>query len=340
MPKGGTTARPLGAPGGGPAGAAGMPGNAGTATGGKTLILLVISDNVYQDWQSRVFHYHMKKLLTPDQKLVTLISSPQPVDVAGKCAKKHNNCPLFPTGDYTKAANGDAFVVYNRAHAIREYMDDFVARRARGIDAEYTNVVIVEPDMIPLKPFDVVAPRGTVYGHSYFYMERGYGGINNSQLIEYCSFRPDDVAPIGVPYVLHVDDLIALLPLWIEKTVKMRLPQPWLASHERSWIADMWAFACAAADLHLTSVASPTFGPETAIDAEPGDDSMVIHYTYGYRFPLPDGSKFEFEKRSWTVEAPTPRPYPEPPADQANKLEKIHMAALNEALVAIFGPSE
>ena len=299
----------------------------------KTLILLVISDNQYQDWQSRVFHYHMKKLLLPDQELMTLISAPgRKVDLEAKCAEEHNNCPLFPTGDYTTAPNGDVFVVYNRAHAIREFMDSFDGKG-------FETVVIVEPDMLPLKPITVKATKGEILGHHYFYMEREYGGaeLNQSALIDYCSFNPDQVEPIGVPYVLHIDDLRNMLPLWIEKTIKMRIPQPWLSGDqkgERSWIADMWSFACAAADLNIKSIASPTFGPETAIDPTPGDDSLFIHYTYGYTF-----GDFKFEKRDWTSQPPQPRPFPASPSDAPNEIESIHLSMLNEALVAIFGPT-
>ncbi|KNC52736.1 uncharacterized protein AMSG_08614 [Thecamonas trahens ATCC 50062] len=295
--------------------------------GSETLMILMLSDNAYQVWQMRLFHYHYLKVKQPG-KLVTIVSSPGRAEPSFSCDEPFMTCPIFITDDYATAPNGDHFVVYNRAEGLREFLSAFRAGSIASLDpAVLTNVVIVEPDFLLIKPITAIAARHAPVGHHYFYMEADYPWSNNSYVINNCSPRPAAVAPIGVPYIIHADDLWQILPAWIESTRWNRFPQPW-ANNEKSWIADMWGFACAAASLGWNSIADKQLAPEPPMDADISHRSVAIHYTYGQEV-----GNFAFNKRDW-FGPPVPRPLP-PIPDEASPLQHLWYDLINEALLNV-----
>lgn len=311
--------------------------------GEETLMILMVSDNPYQVWQMRVFHYHYLKVKQPG-KLVTIVSSPDHAPPSFTCDQPFMTCPLFVTGDYSTAPDGDNFVVYNRAHGLLEFLTAFRENKVAGLDPRLlTNIVIVEPDFLLIKPITAVAARQAPLGHSYFYMEEDYSwGSNNTHVYSFCTPRSDKMSPIGVPYIIHADDLWELIPSWIASTRWNRFPQPW-ANGDKSWIADMWGFACAAATLGWDAHAIPGLAPEPPIDTDVADLSVAIHYTYGQEAETA-AAKWSFDKRGWW-DAPRPRPLPEFPipapgeqdARPASPLQHLWFDLLNEALINVFG---
>lgn len=303
-----------------------------------TLVLLVVSDHKYQWWQLQLATYHLQRVRQPG-KIVTLMTTDNPASfkMPYSCDAPFSGCPFFITRDYTIGPDGDSFVVYNRAHAIRDYLHRLAEDQAKGIDVQYTNVVIIEPDMLMLKPIQIIAERFKPLGFHYFYMEENYFWGNNSQLLKMCTTNPKIVRAIGVPYVIHIDDLRAMLPLWIDKTRVMRLEQPWVEGHPRSWIADMWGFACVLSDLGWAGAYDdPEMAPEPPIDPDVFPRSVAIHYTYGNIIKRDDGTEWRFDKRDWYGGPPEPRPFTRIP-DKATPLQKLWMSLMDEALVAVFG---
>lgn len=298
----------------------------------KTLMLLLVSDNEYQKWQMRVFHYHFIKS-KQTAKLVTIVSTKDRQKPSFTCDEPHMTCPIFVTDDYSVAPDGDYFVVYNRAWALVEFLKDFRAKQAAGIDSEYTNVVIVEPDFILTTPVTAVARRRTIIGHHYFYMELGYPWANNTDVVRRCTERPDLMSAIGVPYIIHIEDLWQLLPAWIEKTRLCRFPQPW-DQDRKSWIADMWGFACAAASLGMEAIADKDLTPEPPMDYALRNRSIALHYTYGQDV---GAGKWKFDKRQWNS-VPQPRPLP-PFPEGASPLQIVWRELLSEALTEVYGPA-
>ena len=306
----------------------------------NTLVLLVVSDAVYQWWQLRIYLYHHARVNQPG-KLVILMSSKnhKGFKVPHECDAPFSGCgDIFLTGDYTVSPEGDSFVVYNRAHGIREYVEHL---EETGEIENYSNVLIVEPDMVLLKPMLMVAQHHAPIGFHYFYMEESYFWGNNTELLKVCTTRPQDATAIGVPYIISMDDLRTILAPWIKKTVVMRLEQPWVEGHPRSWIADMWGFACAASDMGWTGTYDdPQLAPEPPIDQNVFAHSACIHYTYGNDVVDKDGNKlWRFDKRDWYHSVPKPRPY-HPLPDIASPLQRLYQHAINTAMVAIWGREE
>lgn len=184
--------------------------------------------------------------------------------------------------DYTYTA-GDDFVVYNRARHMQAYINELRRNQSLGIDADYTNIIIWEPDMLCLRALDDFrAEPERPIGHRYWYMEEDIPRVVN--IASRCSVRSTKPPPVGAPMAFHIDDLAMILTTWIEKTILVRTA-PWAQdpdSHLPSWIADMWGLGCALADVDWNVTVSLDVAPEpgTPFDKSYSPTSFAMHYTF------------------------------------------------------------
>ena len=107
---------------------------------------------------------------------------------------------------------------------------------------------------------------------------------------------------VGIPTLVHRDDLAALAPLWLAKTEMIR-KDPAFRDHI-GWIAEMWAYCMAAAELGLEHAERDL----ACFATEDRDDVPLVHYC----FDLRDG------EGGWAWGKRTYQPWtrvPDPPAD-------------------------
>jgi len=177
-------------------------------------------------------------------------------------------------------------------------------------------ILLIEPDCVFLGPLTgELVRRGHPMSHPIGYMDPS----PNAELVQKHCSRPELVEVAGIPTVLiHRDDLMELLPLWIEKTENIRNDPRSLELLEGGWIADMWGYTCAAAEIglrHQLRALSRVQGEEPA--AQP-----IIHYCYASSYTEHD---WHWDKRYY-------RPWervPDPP-DIVPSVDKALIGLLNE----------
>ncbi|KNC47355.1 uncharacterized protein AMSG_03789 [Thecamonas trahens ATCC 50062] len=311
--------------------------------GGKTMVVLHVANGKYQEWQMRTALYSLRKY-NPEIKIVTLLAMQNKVEDNPYAWEKdcslgpYSGCPMEVFyEDYTFTA-GDEFVVYNRARHLMKFISELRERQAQGIDAEYTNIILWEPDMTCLRSLDgIVAEPEKPIGHQFWYMEE-YHIPRCNNIAKACSMRTDKPPPVGLPMAIHVDDLHTVLGLWIQKTILVRTSD-WGKdpdSGTSSWIADMWGLACAFADLGWEVEYTTRIGPHSGMDFDHTvyPETWAVHYTFLSEFK---DKGWRLEKRDWWMGAPLPRPFP-PIPDEANDLQKRWFAEWHEALMATYEP--
>ncbi len=86
--------------------------------------------------------------------------------------------------------------------------------------------------------------------------------------------NPELVDDVGIPNLIHKHDLVAPAPLWLKKTEEIR-NDPVTRKHV-GWIAEMSAYALAAAELGLRR----TTYELVCVNKEDLADRPVVHYCF------------------------------------------------------------
>jgi hypothetical protein len=113
--------------------------------------------------------------------------------------------------------------------------------------------------------------------------------------------RPDLVQGVGIPTLIHRDDLAAISIKWLHKTEDIRQDRE--LREKVGWIAEMWGYCIAAAEAGLVHELRDL----GCFATEDRDDLPIVHYCYDPRHPA----------GSWSWAKRTYRPWarvPEPPA--------------------------
>jgi hypothetical protein len=161
--------------------------------------------------------------------------------------------------------SGDDYAAYNKPAALRAWMQD-------DPPSEDT-VLILDPDCVFLEPLTGSVSRGHPVAQLYSYLDPK--GEDQVELAEKHCQNPELVDGVGIPILIHRDDLVALAPLWLKKTEEIRRDR---RSRELAgWIAEMWAYVFAAAELGLNHTAREL----TRVTTEDAADLPIIHYCYG-----------------------------------------------------------
>jgi hypothetical protein len=127
---------------------------------------------------------------------------------------------------------------------------------------------------------------------------------------------PGSVQGVGIPILIHRDDLAAVAPLWLKKTEEIRGdPQ---SRETAGWVAEMWAYAFAATELGLWH----TTRELARVSTEDRADLPLVHYCYS----LSDA------EGHWRWDKRTYRPWervPDPP-EEVPLASKALIGLLNE----------
>ena len=262
-----------------------------------------IGNNHYQRWQARLLAYSHRRVRQPG-KLTCLVSglhNPEPVIDAD----------FFTPNYFPHPVTGDRYAAYNKPASLMAWL--------REAPPDEETILLVDPDCVFLDAFQGRAGRGRPVAQPIFYMNLRERPVSvrppagrepffevdwepvEALLSKYCE-RPERVQGVGIPTLIHRDDLAVLAPLWLAKTERIR--NDFDLRDGIGWIAEMWAYCMAAADLGLDHEERDL----ACFATEERDDLPLVHYC----FDLRDGDG------GWTWGKRSYQPWtrvPDPPAD-------------------------
>jgi hypothetical protein len=179
-------------------------------------------------------------------------------------------------------------------------------------------ILHLDPDCVFLALVDLMVTRGRPSSQYVSYLDQAetYG-----ELIRRHCLQPALVQPVGIPTVIHRDDLAQLAPRWLAKTERLRADPEAVAAW--GWVCETWAYCLAAAELgmrHDVRWDLAHFPDEDAVSRP------FVHYCYPSK--APDDS-WRWDKREYQPWDPIPTPPMSTPA-----ASRAVVAAINELAAA------
>lgn len=179
--------------------------------------------------------------------------------------------------------DGDYYPPYNRPVSLGLWAEK---------NSHTATVVVLDPDMVFVRPLTVDVPAGTLFAHD------GRYPMSAEQV---AALRPYAAEPAGipipiVPMVLSAGDLARLAAPWFDYTVRLRADND--ARRALGWLCEMWACALAvrAVGLHCELRSLATIPPLSDRRAP------LVHYAW---------TTACFDKRTYRPWAELPRcPHP------------------------------
>jgi hypothetical protein len=229
-----------------------------SGTSSEVHTVFSVDGSLYQRWQADLLAYSHRKAGQPGPLTRLLSSDRPPTPFAGR---------TFHTKSYfPHPATGDSYPPYNRIMALRAWLSE-------RPPAEEV-ILLVEPDCVFLGSLTgKLVSRGYPMSHPIGYMDP----LTQAELVQKHCSRPELVDAAGIPTLLiHRDDLMDVVPLWIEKTEHIRNDPKSLELIEGGWIADMWGYTCAAAELGLRHKMREL----ARVQGEDQADLPIVHYCY------------------------------------------------------------
>lgn len=257
-----------------------------------------VDGSLYQRWQADLLAYSHRRLRQPGPLSMLLSTEERPAPFVGR---------TFQTAPYSPhPLTGDDYSPYNKPKALRDWLWD--------APPEEEALLILDPDCIFLKPFTGSVSRGRPVAQPISYLDPTHE--RNLELVEKHCRNPESVQGVGIPILIHKDDLAVVAPLWLEKTEEIRGDPK--SRETAGWVAEMWAYAFAAAELglhHTTHLLARVSSDDRA-------DLPILHYCYSYSDPE---VRWSWDKRAY-------RPWervPDPP-DEVPLGTRVLIDLLNE----------
>jgi hypothetical protein len=260
-----------------------------------------VDGSLYQRWQADLLAYSHRKVGQPGPLTRLLSADGPPTPFAGQ---------TFHTRVYSPhPVTGDDYPMYNRVMALEAWL-----QRQPPVEEV---VLILDPDCVFLAPLLLTEPvsAGHPVSPPVGYMDTA----RQAELLERHCLRPEQVDGVGMPWLIHRDDLQTLVPLWVKKLEGIRNdPRSLELIGSGGWIADMWAYAFAAAELGLKH----TLRELARSQLEDSADLPLLHYCYA---SADAANRWVWDKRTY-------RPWekvPDPP-DDVPSASKALISLLNE----------
>lgn len=252
-----------------------------------------VDGSLYHRWQADLLAYSHQKVGQPGPLTRLYSAHGRPPSFAGG---------TFRTEPYSPhPLSGDDYAPYNKPRALQAWLHE--ATPAEDV------VLILDPDCVFLKPTTASVDRGAPLAQPMNYLIP----TENPELVRRHCRQGAAVQGIGIPILIHRDDLRALVPRWLHKTEAIR-DDP--RSRELAgWIAEMWGYAFAAADLGLRHITQEL----ARFQKQNRADLPIIHYCCSSQDA--DGH-WEWDKRAY-------RPWkrvPDPPT--ATPLASVRFVGL------------
>ena len=153
-----------------------------------------------------------------------------------------------------------AYLPYNKPHAVTAWL--------QAADAVPAEILLVDPDCAFVAQCSLPAVAGQPCAQPAPYLDP----FEHAVLVRRHGLDPSAVQSIGIPIVIHRDDLRRLAPAWLARTRDILEDQ--VSRQDAGWLAEMWGYAFAAASIGLRHRVLP-------IAHRLGEDSIdrpLIHY--------------------------------------------------------------
>lgn len=254
-----------------------------------------IDGSRFQRWQAELLAYSHRKVHQPGPLTRLYSARNKPSVFAGRTFRT----PPYSPHPETK----DDYAPYNRIGALAEWLETSPPKES--------TVLVLDPDFVFLTPYDEPVKRGRPVTQRVAYMRPEIP--RNAKVLQRHGYKARSVQPMGIPLLIHQDDLRALLPLWMEKTMAIRDDR--VSRKYANWISDMWGYVFAAIDLGLRHELRNLAG---WIDQKGG--LPFIHYCHNSVVGTWQWSKYKY--KAWKA-------VPEPP-DGAPGTTVALVSLLNE----------
>lgn len=190
-----------------------------------------IDGSLYQRWQADLLAYSHKKVNQPG--LLTCLYSEE-------CTSPPFDGQIFHTAPYCPhPTTGDHYPPYNKIMALSTWL--------KSTSPKEEALLLLDPDCIFVTAYDEQVERGKPVAQQIGYMDPNI--TCNADLLKRHGYKPESMQAIGIPTLIHWDDLAALAPLWLEHTQVIRNDP--ISRELVGWVAEMWGYVFAAAQLGL-----------------------------------------------------------------------------------------
>lgn len=237
--------------------------------------LVSVDDSPYLLWQTELLLWSHRRTGQPGSVVRLVATNETPRHLDGVFSYK--TVPASPD-----PLTLDLYPPYNKPSSLAQYL--------RSIPYRDEIFLIVDPDCIFLRPIDTLPTKGSPIAESMFFMipDRFPG---NRVLYEHADKNIwDKIQPLGIPLIIHRDDLALFVDRWYELTREMR--QNKITRSFIPWICEMWACAIAAAEVGVKfQLMNLQQFPTEAFYHRP-----LIHYSYDI---VSDDNLYKWSKRSY-----------------------------------------
>ncbi len=245
----------------------------------------------YQSWQAELLAYSHRRVGQPGPLTRLWSAWAAPTTFLGSTVQTEPYSPHPVTGD--------DYDPYNKPAALQAWLQETCPLG--------DTVLLLDPDCVFVAPVTLTAEPGRPVAQPVGYMNP----TDNAELVRRHCRRPALVQALGIPTLIHRDDLAVLAPLWLAKTEAIRNDE--IARELAGWTAEMWGYACAAAELGLQHQLREL----AAFSTEDRDDLPLVHYCWE---SVGASGRWRWYKRGY-------RPW-EPVADPPDDLPRASAALL------------
>lgn len=262
----------------------------------RYLFLVSAECSRYQDWQIVGLYWSIKKLWNDAGYLRLLSCNNNQLDNY----KYVEIVPTFICNNWSRhPETGDIYAPYNRPAALKEYFEK------ENPEQEY--IIIIDPDTVLYRDMkDIRVEKGRPIAQRYEYLE------TDSKLQKiadtFCD-HPELIQPVGMPIIIHKEDIREISKLWLHFTEKIR--GNFEMKELAGWTAEMYGYCLAAAQLKIIHIIKNDLADRVPYNRI--DYPRILHYDL--KHVLDD---YEWDKRYYrdidviekNMQMPTPKNAP------------------------------
>jgi len=197
-----------------------------------------IERGTYNVWQAELLAYSWRRAGINDP--LTFLCAGGEVDIEGAESVAVRN---HSYGEDNLPPNAGYYPPWNKPFGLLEWL--------QSTNPASESVLILDPDMVAVEQIGQIrAVRGRPLAEGPWWW---MGPSLTDPAIRARSRNPDLVASVGVPMLIHADDLREVIPGWLRKIHELRVDaaagRPGVPADP--WVAEMTGYVLAAADLGL-----------------------------------------------------------------------------------------
>jgi hypothetical protein len=254
---------------------------AGTLRPTRAMVHTVFSvdGSLYHRWQADLLAFSHRRVAQAGPLTRLWSASERPVPFAGRTFRAESFSP--------HPISGDEYPPYNKPRALQAWLQEAPPAE----DA----LLLLDPDCVFISPLAASVPRGMPIAQPMDYLDPA----RDATLTRRHCRKPELAQGVGIPILIHREDMVELAPLWLKRTEEIRDDRK--SRELAGWVAEMWGYIFAAADLGLLH----TTRQIAHFQMESRADLPLIHYCN----PASDPSgRWAWDKRGYIPWECVPEP--------------------------------